>query len=62
MATWKTTARVWDSKAGAYVTVHLALDIDWQRIADTMAPKAYRNKTRRTALVAGAIKAEIVSK
>jgi hypothetical protein len=59
VSTWKTTSRVYDPKRKEFVTVKVELDIQWQKIADTLARKAINNKSRRSALVAGSIKATV---
>ena len=57
---WKTTVTVYDHKLRERVTVTLAVTIDWQAVANELGPKAYRNKSRKSKLVAGAIVGEII--
>jgi len=58
---WKPTARVYDRKIKDYVTVTLAVDIDWDAIAKQMAEQAWSNKSGKATQLHGAIKAKIIS-
>lgn len=59
---WKTTARVWDAQAKAYVTVKLAVAIDWDAIALDLARRAIRNRSGRSAMLAGAVVGKITER
>jgi hypothetical protein len=48
-------ARVWDSRAQAWVEIDLDVEIDLMGIAHQLAQKAYRNKKRRSAVMDGLI-------
>lgn len=58
---WVTTVRVWDREAREYRNVKLAVTIDWNAVAAELAPKAMRNKSRKSSLVAGGITGKIVA-
>lgn len=57
---WKTTARVWDRKTQSLVTIEIAIEIDWQAVADKLAYGANRNKSGKSGLLGGAITGKIV--
>ncbi len=56
---WKTNALVVD-RTGAMKTVALEVEINWQALADELGTRASKNKSGRSGLLAGLIKAKIV--
>lgn len=45
--------RYYDSKERRTVEVLVEVEVDWESLAQTLGPKALRNKTRTTRLQAG---------
>jgi hypothetical protein len=59
--TWKTEARIWDRKKAEFVTVKLAVDIDWVAVAQQLGASAYANKSGKSIALGGLIKAKVVA-
>jgi hypothetical protein len=59
MSVWSTTSRVYDPETKTFVVVKVDLDIQWQKVADILANKAINNKSHRSSLVEGKIRATI---
>lgn len=59
---WKPEVRVWDSKAKQHVTIKLEVGIDWNAIAQQLGNQAMKNKSGRSAMLHGGIKAKIIGR
>lgn len=57
---WKPKVRVYDSKVKDFVSVTLAVEINWNAIAVLLAQQAIRNKSRKATQLHKALKAEII--
>ncbi len=57
---WRPSARVYES--GQMVTLTLDVTIDWDAIAQQLGKAAARNKTGKTGMLHGAIKATIIGR
>ncbi|AZO67673.1 hypothetical protein [Mesorhizobium sp. M6A.T.Cr.TU.016.01.1.1] len=58
--TFKRAVRVWDDGSKSFVSRFIEITIDLQSVADALAPKAIKNKSKQSKLVAGAIVGKLV--
>jgi hypothetical protein len=49
---------LWDDKQKRNVNVRIDFDVDWAKLARKLGSKAWRNSTKKSAMLQGSIKAE----
>ena len=59
--TFNRTRRVWDATKKDYVTITVTISVDFDKIADDLAAKAYGNKSKVAKIVRGAVQVRHVA-
>lgn len=58
--TFRRTVRLWDDGAKTFVTREIEVTINIQAVADALARKAIKNKSKKSKLIAGDITGALV--
>lgn len=52
--------RVFDNSTQKFVSKILEIEVDWQAVAEELAPKAQKSKSKKSKLIAGAIVGKLI--
>lgn len=59
MAKFNLLSKVYDARNKCHVMCEVQFDVDWQKMADRLARKAFDNKSHKSRAVEGALKVKV---